>query len=183
MEVLGVVPIDPEQYMLIRPTPDTGYVELIADRSAPTGEPVRRVIRVDACHGQISQHRVESIDGAIIAVARLDKYERDPSSPYLLPRFIQVEWPQANAEMTFHLRGRIQTDSQRLAMADWSVPGKAGYTQLTIGQPVCKHAGNIQRIASLLTALCPLISSRVNCPIRDHAGSLHTPDPACRRVA
>jgi hypothetical protein len=136
LEVLGVVPIDASQYEMVRPAPDTGYVELVADRSAPNGEPVRRIIRIDTCSGHVSQHRVESIDGTTIAVAHLEKYEPDATGKYVLPRYVRVAWPQANAEMTLYL-GEIQTDPQRLA-SNWTVPQIRGYQQLRIGGPASR---------------------------------------------
>lgn len=134
MEVLGVMPIDPTQYQMVRPTPDTGYVDLVADQTAPNGEPVRRLIRIDTCRGTVVEHRITSADGQTIARARLDKYELDVTGRYLLPRFVQLEWPQADSEMKMYLNGPIHTDPGQLT-SNWTVPQIRGYRQLRIGAP------------------------------------------------
>lgn len=142
MEVLGVIPIDPDQYELRRTTPESKQVDLVAERSAPSGEPVRHVIRVDTCYGHIAEHRIEAVDGTTIARALLDDYQPDASNRYTLPHTIHLELPEAGArprsQITFRLRN-IETEPNRLANRNWSVPRVNGYAQLRVGQPRAQH--------------------------------------------
>ena len=154
MEVLGVMPIDPTQYEMVRPTPENGYVDLVADQTAPNGEPVRRLIRIDTCRGTVVEHRITSADGQVIARARLDKYEPDVTGRYLLPRFIQMEWPQANAAMEMHLHGLVHTDPEQLT-SNWTVPQIRGYRQLRIGAPP-----SMEYSAETPTEILPIVNEQ-----------------------
>jgi hypothetical protein len=144
MEVLGVIPIDPDQYDMRQSTPESKHVDLVADRSAPSGEPVRHMIRVDRCYGHIIEHRIETVDGTLLARAVLDEYQQDASHRYTLPHTIHLELPQAGSrpetQITFRLRN-IRTEANRLANLDWSVPQINGYAQLRVGEPHARHTG------------------------------------------
>lgn len=125
MEVLGVVPLNVDDYELERPTSDCGWVYLVARQESPTGEQVIRRIRVDTCHGHIVEHRLERISGELIASAVLGNYGPDASGRYELPHLVQLEWPMAEAGLKLEL-GSIHTNPAPLAETAWAVPYKAG---------------------------------------------------------
>jgi hypothetical protein len=125
MEVLGVVPLNVDDYELQRPTSDCGWVDLVAHRDSPTGERILRVVRVDTCHGHIVQHLVKRLDGELIASATLSNYGPDASGRYELPHVVELEWPVAEARLKLEL-GAIHANPAPLAETAWAVPHKAG---------------------------------------------------------
>lgn len=125
MEVLGVVPLNVDDYELQRPSSDCGWVDLVARRESPTGEQVLRVVRVDTCHGHIVQHLVKRLDGELIASATLGNYGPDASGRYELPHVVELEWPLAQASLRLEL-GTIHANPAPLAETAWAVPHKAG---------------------------------------------------------
>lgn len=124
MEVLSVLPLEVDDYELRR-SADGKSAELVGHRLSPMGEPVIRVIRVDLCHGQIVEHRVEREDGTLIASARLSEYRPDASGQYVLPHLIQLEWPVMQTSLTLRL-GVIQANPPSLGEQAWEVPAQAG---------------------------------------------------------
>ena len=125
MEVLGVVALDVDDYELERPASDSSWVFLVARRESPTGEQVVRKVRVDLCHGHIVEHRVERLNGELIASAVLGNYRPDVSGRYELPHLVQLEWPVAKAGLKLEL-GTIHANPTPLADAAWAVPQKSG---------------------------------------------------------
>lgn len=126
MEVLGVAPMNFDDFELRRPTdPKAKWVDLVAQRRAPTGEAIHRVVRVDLCYGRIIEHRIEGLDGTLIAAARLDNYGPDASGQFIMPHLVQVDWPAQNASLKLEL-GRIHANPPPLADSEWNVPRMAG---------------------------------------------------------
>jgi hypothetical protein len=129
MEVLGVEQVDASECELVYPDPPQKWAELVSERPAHTGETVRRVMRVDLCQGTIQEHRVETVDGRVIAAARLTDYRPDATGQYVLPHLVQIHWPATNSSITLTLR-EIAANPPPTNMASWSVPVKAGVPRL-----------------------------------------------------
>jgi hypothetical protein len=130
MEVLGVVPINVDEFALAVPATPQRYVELIADRTSPTGAAVRRVVRIDLCLGRIREHRIEALDGRVIASARLDEYHADATGQYVLPHLIQISWPDAKSGMTLRI-GEIMVNPPANSLVSWQVPEKPGVPRIS----------------------------------------------------
>ncbi len=129
MEVLGVVPINVDEFELAVPETPKSYIELIANRDSPTGEAVRRVVRINLCQGRILEHRLESMDGRTIASARLDNYEPDATGQFVLPHLMRIEWPEAKAGMTLRI-GDIMVNPPANNLVSWQVPDKPGVPRI-----------------------------------------------------
>ncbi|WP_145370454.1 hypothetical protein [Maioricimonas rarisocia] len=132
IEVLGVIPLDPTEYQMEPATPDGRIVELVANRLSPTGQNVRRVVRVDRCHGIVLEHRLESADRQLIARATLAKHQRDPETGHVMPSLYHVRWPQAQAQLRISV-GKVDVNPRTTA-AVWEVPQKPGCPQVDLGQ-------------------------------------------------
>ena len=134
MEVLGVVPMNVDDFQK-RPATDGGnWVDLVAHRASPSGDPVVRVVRVDLCYGRIVEHRVENESGELIASAKLANYGPDHSGQYIMPHSIHLEWPMMQTKMTLSL-GKIRANHPSRGAAAWEVPKLAGVQRLDLGPP------------------------------------------------
>jgi hypothetical protein len=134
MEVLGVVPIDVDEFELAVPETPQQYVDLICSRTSPTGTPVRRLVRINLCQGRILEHRIESMDGRVIASARLDEYKPDATGQYVLPHLIQIRWPEAKTGMTLRI-GEISANPPPSNLVTWQVPEKPGVPRIIFPGP------------------------------------------------
>lgn len=126
MEVLGVTPINYDDFEIRRPQgEDCRWVDLVSPRDTSTGEQVVRVVRVDLCHGHISEHRIERSDGTLIASAALKDYAPDASGQFEMPHYVRLEWPVTKTALTLRL-GPIHANPPALADTAWEVPHLAG---------------------------------------------------------
>lgn len=134
MEVLGVEPVDAAEFELVAPLPSQKWVELVAERQSPTGEPVRRVMRVDLCQGRIEEHRIETLDGRVVASAKLLDYKPDATGQYVLPHSVQISWPATNSSIALRFR-EIVANPPSTSLASWTVPVKPGVPRLEFNPP------------------------------------------------
>jgi len=126
MEILGVAPMHLDDYELRKPNDEKAkWVDLVARRTAPSGESVLRVVRINLCYGQIVEHRIEQLDRTLIASAALEGYAPDATGKFVMPHLVQIDWPARNASLRLEL-GPIHANPTPLADANWSVPRIAG---------------------------------------------------------
>lgn len=122
MEVFGVIPLDPDEFVLKRPNVENGYVDLVATRQSPLGQDVERVVRVNLVRGHISEHILRLPGGKVVARARMDKYTTVEGNVQL-PLQISLEWPDAQMKMAMEIRNP-EVNSPALAKHAplWTMP-------------------------------------------------------------
>ncbi len=133
MEVLGVIPIDASQVTLRRPDPSSPIVELVSEQISPDGRPLRKIIRVNSCHGIILEHALYDSDGLLIASARLGGHWIDEATGIVMPRVISLDWPQMQQQLTLSFRD-VRINPPPMPPAVWQVPEKPGYPRLELTQ-------------------------------------------------
>lgn len=131
MEVLSVVPIDPQQVKFRHgESRNIGYLE--SERLSPAGRPVKKVIRVDMGRSVILAHHLYDASGNLIAKAVLDHHKRvqpkdarqqDPSKFPIMPHHIALEWPQARLQINLDIR-YIEANPSSIQPGFWEVPNK-----------------------------------------------------------
>jgi hypothetical protein len=131
MEALGVVPID-AQKMTLRPEPSGQIVNLMSERLSPSGQAVKKVIRVDLRRGVVLSQSLYDIDGKLIASARLEKHAMDKATGIVLPHLIALEWPQANLQINLEI-DHIDVNPTTIPPRNWEVPKKPYYPAFDIG--------------------------------------------------
>jgi hypothetical protein len=131
MEALGVVPID-AQNATLRPEQHGQIVNLISERLSPSGQTVKKVIRVDRQRGVILSHSLYDMNGTLIAKARLENYSPDKATGIVLPHLIALEWPQADLKINLAI-GQIDVNPTTIPPRNWQVPQKPYYPAFDIG--------------------------------------------------
>lgn len=109
MEVLGVVPLDPNEFRMEREMKGSPFVKLISECHGPTGEPMQRIIQVNACHGLVTLHELRNAEGKVIASASFQGHYHDPETKLVLVKQIRLELPQEKMLLTLEL-DRIQVN-------------------------------------------------------------------------
>ncbi len=125
MEALGVVPID-AQHVTLQPEPSGQIVNLISERLSPSGQTVKKVIRVDLRRGVVLSQSLHDMDGMLIARARLDRHVLDKTSGIVMPHLIALEWPQAQLQINLEI-GQIDVNPTTIPPRNWEVPKKSPY--------------------------------------------------------
>ena len=129
LEVLGVVPLDPDEFQMIDEGGDRGTVSLVSERMTAGGRIVRRVILVDARHRVIIGHAL--FDGSqnsrgLIAKATLSNYRQDHETGLVLPARIDLDWPQAELSLTMILN-QVDVNPTHLPEQMWAMPEIPNY--------------------------------------------------------
>ncbi len=125
MEALGVVPVDARNVTL-NAERNGPYVNLISERLSPSGQTVKKVIRVDLHRGIVLSHSLYDINGSLIARASLDQHFRDKQTGIVMPHLIALEWPQANLKIKLEI-GQIDVNPTTIPPRNWQVPKKDPY--------------------------------------------------------
>ncbi len=175
MEVLGVVPINVEEYELIRPTSDASWIDLVARRKSPSGEQVVRVVRVDMCHGHIVEQRVQTLDGELIASARLGDYKPDVTNRYVLPHLVHLEWPVTETSLTLQL-GAIHANPVPQPETAWAIPHKAGVPIQRLAAP--PGSAQAQRTATRQQLFQPILHQSLASPQEVFSEDFTPSDPS-----
>ncbi len=131
MEVLGVIPIDVTTVTLNRPNPDSSIIDLVSDHPSPSGEMVRKVIRVHACHGIVVEHALYDSRNVLIASARLGNHRVDDETGIITPRTVRLDWPQMRQQLTMEFAD-LRVNPPAMPEQAWQVPEKAGYPPLNL---------------------------------------------------
>jgi hypothetical protein len=128
MEVFGVMPIDAGAIEVHPGPPGSHRIDLVADRTAPDGRQVRKVTTVDTCYGKILSHALYDESGQLIASARILNHWQDPKTHAILPRQVDLDWPQAQLGLTMSIN-RIEVNPPGLPDGLWRKPTKEGYPE------------------------------------------------------
>ena len=142
MEVLGVSPISGTGYEVRRPDRKSPVLELVSVERTPDQNPVRRFVKVNMTYGVVLEHRVETMEGQMIAKATLSRHFRDPGSQLILPRQISIDWPAADQQLALTLVFQnVDFNSPAESMAMWKAPHMAGYPEFDIGEYAVRQLG------------------------------------------
>ncbi|MCA8995986.1 MAG: hypothetical protein KDA80_03350 [Planctomycetaceae bacterium] len=133
MEALGVIPLDPHEYQMGTPHPDSGIVDLVTLRKSPLGQNLEKVVRVDLARGEIREHFIRIPGGDILARARLDDYRPMPNGAHLAHN-VKLYFPEAKMAMTLDLHN-VTVNPPALAhnKSLWQMPQMAGCHTVDIG--------------------------------------------------
>lgn len=122
MEAFGMEAYDAQQ-LRMQPGLQPGTAQLVSDHVLENGWQVRRIVVVDLCHGLVREHTLwdSSRNGKIIASARLSEHFIDPPTGVVLPRRMELDWPQAEMNLTMEF-GAIQVNPAGLSDKLWEMP-------------------------------------------------------------
>jgi hypothetical protein len=123
MEALGVVPID-AQHVTLQPEPSGQIVNLISERLSPSGQTVKKVIRVDLRRGVVLSQSLHDMDGMLIARARLDRHVLDKATGIVMPHLIALDWPKVKLQINLEI-GQIDVNPTTIPPRNWEVPKKS----------------------------------------------------------
>lgn len=120
MLVLGIKPLNPDDYELSRAPAGTQELWLTAIESSPTGRPLRRVIKVDAVRGVIREHAVYDSEAHPIVRAQLSHHKS--YNGHRIPGSVKLEFPQMDSEISLTFK-TIETNPH-LSEELWKLPDR-----------------------------------------------------------
>lgn len=142
MEVLGVTPISGSKYEVHRSKPKSPIAELVSVQHT-ADQKVRRIVTVNTVYGVVLEHRVESLEGQMIAQAKLSNHWRDPETRLILPRTIAIDWPAADQHLALTLElNTVEFNPATASLAMWQVPRMADYPEFDLGEYAIRQLGH-----------------------------------------
>ncbi|HLJ10167.1 MAG TPA: hypothetical protein VKU82_03205, partial [Planctomycetaceae bacterium] len=132
MESLGVIEIEADQATVQPDLAGPQSIALMSDRISPQGLKVRKITIIDTCRGVIREHALYDARGALIARAALSGHFRDMNSDAVLPKQIELEWPQAHLGLTMTLSD-IEVN-RHIPAQTWVMPDIEGYAVYDLSQ-------------------------------------------------
>ncbi len=120
MVILGITPLDVNDYELSRAPAGTQELWLTAIEDGPSGRPIRRVIKVDSVRGVIREHAVFDSEGR--AIARAELSEHKSYGGHLIPGKVKLVFPEMDSEISLAFK-RIETNPH-LPDELWQIPDR-----------------------------------------------------------
>lgn len=138
IEVLGVIPLNESQFNVDNTDARTYTVTLSSEQISPRGEPVKRLLLVDAQHGVVLGHSLFDARGSLIAKATLKNYRFHPlGGPHNgvnFPHTIELDWPQANMAMTLNVGRDVEINPTGMPDATFIQPRMEGFPEFDLGR-------------------------------------------------
>lgn len=103
MLVLGITPLDANNYELSSDPSGKPELYLTADHQCADGRSLRRVIKIDALQGVIRQHAVYDGRGNTLVSAELNRHQRN--NGHLIPSHVKLCFPQTDTELSLSFNG------------------------------------------------------------------------------
>lgn len=125
IEALGVVPLNPQEWTVLHSRPEERQLFLAAEQRSPRGVLVRKQLVVDTCQGVITEQSLFDESSRLIARARMSDHRKDAETGIVLPRRIELEWPEAEIVLTIKLR-QVEINPVETPAATWQVPRNLG---------------------------------------------------------
>ena len=107
MTILGVQPLDPNEYSLQNAPVGSREVWLAAIEDAPDGTSLRRVIKIDTVRGVVRRHALYDKFNEPLLIADLSDYKA--CGGHELPHSVQIEFPATETQLTLKFTG-IETE-------------------------------------------------------------------------
>lgn len=125
IEALGVSPLAEGEWSVASSRPGQHRLTLVAERRSPRGELVRRRLVVDTCLGVVIEQSLYNEAGRQIAVAKLSDHRADAETGIVVPRRIELKWPEAELSLLIRLK-EVEINPSPIPASTWEVPRGLG---------------------------------------------------------
>ncbi|MAG94688.1 MAG: hypothetical protein CMJ48_13225 [Planctomycetaceae bacterium] len=143
MQALGVIPLVPDEFSLIRPDLSSTEVRLVSEHTTAREERIQKVLYVDTCLGRITRQVLYDSRNRLVAQAVFGNHELDPETGITMPHLIQLDWPQA--EMSLRLKiGPIDVNPLEIPEQAWELRDVPGYPRIDLGEQISKNRNRSQ---------------------------------------
>tara|TARA_B100000686_G_C16755946_1_gene955493 strand:- start:1911 stop:2213 length:303 start_codon:yes stop_codon:yes gene_type:complete len=86
---------------------------------------VRRRLVVDTCLGVVVEQSLFDESARLIAVAKLSDHRADPETGIVVPRRIELDWPEAELSLVVRLK-EVEINPSPIPASTWEVPRGLG---------------------------------------------------------
>ena len=139
MVILGIQPLDAREFKLQKPPAGSRELWLVAIEESASGQPIRRVVKVDTLRGFAREHSLIDHNGTHLLRAQLSNHRT--CGGHVLPHTVKISFPPQKTELTLNFKA-IEPNC-RIADGLWTPPGGDRIAQIDLGDYVRQMHGDI----------------------------------------
>ncbi len=132
MEALSIAPLTTDGVRMDA-APGSAEITLVSEHTLPSGQPVKKVVKVDACRGRVTEHSTYDANHRPLVRVRMSDHRIDKNTGALLPRYVKLDWPQQEMSMEMNL-GMIEVNPPSISADVWQ-PEINGAQMVNLGGP------------------------------------------------
>lgn len=133
MEALSVAPLASEGVRM-EGAPGIAEIRLVSEHTLPSGQPVKKVVLVDACHGRVMEHSTYDANNRPLIRVRMGDHRIDKNTGAMLPRYVKLDWPQQEMSMEMTIL-QIEVNPPSIASSVWDMPKMEKTQVVNLGGP------------------------------------------------
>ncbi len=133
MEALSVAPLSAEGVRM-EEAPGIAEIRLVSEHTLPSGQPVKKVVLVDACHGRVMEHSTYDANNRPLIRVRMGDHRIDKNTGAMLPRYVKLDWPQQEMSMEMTIL-QIEVNPPTIASSVWDMPKMEKTQVVNLGGP------------------------------------------------
>ena len=139
MVILGVQPLDAQDFQIQKPPTGSKELWLVSIEESASGQPLRRVIKVDTVRGFAREHSLIDHNGAHLLRVTLSNHRTCGS--HVIPHAIKISFPPQKTELTLSFKG-IETNCP-IDDGLWTPPGGDRLAKVDLGDYVRRTHADI----------------------------------------
>ena len=139
MVILGIQPLDAREFQMQKPPAGSRELWLVAIEESASGQPIRRVIKVDTMRGFAREHALIDHNGEHLLRAQLSNHRT--CGGHVLPHTVKISFPPQKTELTLNFKS-IEPNC-RIAEGLWTPPGGDRIARVDLGDYVRQTRGDI----------------------------------------
>lgn len=140
MVILGIQPLDARDFQIQKPPAGSRELWLVSIEESASGQPLRRVIKVDTVQGFAREHSLIDHNGDHLLRAQLSNHRA--CGGHVIPHTVKISFPPQKMELTLNFKG-IEPNCQ-IADGLWTPPGGDRIAHVDLGDYVRRTHGDIR---------------------------------------
>ncbi len=141
MVILGIQPLDAQSFQIQKPPAGSRELWLVSIEESASGQPLRRVIKVDRVRGFAREHSLIDHNGDHLLRVQLSNHRT--CGGHIIPHTVKISFPPQKTELTLNFKD-IEPNCQ-IADGLWTPPGGDHLAQLDLGEWILQKHPDIPR--------------------------------------
>ena len=141
MVILGIQPLDAKNFHIQKPPAGSRELWLVSIEESASGQPLRRVIKVDRVRGFAREHSLIDHNGDHLLRVQLSNHRT--CGGHIIPHTVKISFPPQKTELTLNFKD-IEPNCQ-IADGLWTPPGGDHLAQLDLGEWILQKHPDIPR--------------------------------------
>ena len=139
MVILGIQPLDATNFQIQKPPAGSRELWLVSIEESASGQPLRRVIKVDMVRGFAREHSLIDHNGDHLLRVQLSNHRT--CGGHIIPHTVKISFPPQKTELTLNFKD-IEPNCQ-IADGLWTPPGGDRIAHVDLGDYVRSTHGDI----------------------------------------